>query len=155
MSEAGAWLLDLGGGLFGAVGEREMVHVLPDRPVLQEIPQSPGYCRKVLVWQGEVLPLMDLAGRLAARPRVSEGRPELIAVTAFQQQPGAAPRHGALVLNAPPVRVRVHDAQACELPEPQRRWQRLSIACFQHPDHGPVPVLDLPRVFLLPPDDEG
>ena len=154
VSEVGAWLLPLGGGLHGSLGEQEIVHVLPDRPLLQEIPQSPAYCSTVLIWEGEVLPVMDLAVRLAGPARALAERLETFAVVAFRAQPDVAPRHGALVLSAAPVRIRVGDEQACELPEPRSRWQPLSMACFRHPDHGPVPVLDLPRVFLLPPAAE-
>jgi len=152
MSEATAWLLDLGGGLHAAVGEREMLHLLPDPPTLYRIPQSPPYCCKVLLWEGEILPLMELARRIPVREVVrTEGR-GLIAIIAFQEQPGAASRHGALLLNAPPVRIRVGDAQACALPEPASVWRRLAIACFEQAGRGPVPVLDLARLFLLPAD---
>lgn len=148
MSEVNAWLLDLGEGLHGAVGALEMVHVLPDAPALFEIPRSPAYCREVLVWQGEIMPLMNLAMRLLGRP-VAESR-DLVAVTAFQEYSGAEPRYGALVLSAPPVRIRVNDSRACELPEAQPDWQRLAIACFRRSDLGPVPVLDLGKVFSPP-----
>jgi chemotaxis signal transduction protein len=151
MSGVNAWLLDLGDGLHAAVGELELVHVLPDPPTLFEIPQSPAYCRKVLVWEGEMLPLMNLAMRLSvlAVPKSQV----LVAITAFQEHPGAALRHGALLLGAPPVQIRVNDSLACELPEAQPDWQRLAIACFRRSDLGPVPVLDLEKVFSLPTGD--
>jgi len=152
MSEAAAWLLDLGGGLHAAVGEREMLHLLPDPPTLYRIPQSPPYCRQVLVWEGEVLPLMELARRIPVGEGARTEAQGLIAITAFQEHPGAAPRRGALLLSAAPVRIGVNDAQACALPEPRSVWRRLAIACFEHPARGPIPVLDLARLFLLPAD---
>jgi len=148
MSEVNAWLLDLGEGLLAAVGQLEVVHVLPDAPTLFEIPQSPSYCRKVLVWETEMLPLMNLAMRLLGRT-VAESR-GLVAVTAFQAYPGAQPCYGALMLDAPPVRIRVSDSQACDLPDAQSGWRRLAIACFEQSGRGPVPVLDLAKVFSLP-----
>jgi hypothetical protein len=148
MSEVNAWLLDLGGGLLAAVGELEMVHMLPDDPELFEIPQSPAYCRNVLVWQGEILPLMNLASRVLDRP-VKENR-NLVAITAFQEYPGAEVRHGALILHAPPERIRVNDSHACDLSGFQTVWRRLALACFEYTDRGPVPVLDLCNLFLLP-----
>ena len=150
MSEVNAWLLDLGGGLHAAVGGLELNHVLTDAPILFDIPQTPDYCRQVMVWQGEVLPLMDVAMRLTARPSSANASLGLIVVTAFQEYPGATSRHGALLLNTAPVRIRVNDAQACELPESQPGWRRLARACFEHSDLGPVPVLDLRTLFSLP-----
>lgn len=148
MSETNAWLLDLGDGLHAAVGELEIIHLLPDPPTLFEIPQSPAYCRKVLVWQGEILPLMNIAMRLSvlAVPK----NQMLVAITAFQDYPGAAPHYGALSLDGPPVRIRVDDSLACELPEPQSDWQRLAISCFRLSNQDPVPILDLGQVFSLP-----
>ncbi len=49
MSDVNAWLLHLGNGLHAAVGELEMIHVLPDFPTLFDIPGSPAYARQVLV----------------------------------------------------------------------------------------------------------
>ena len=148
MSEVNAWLLDLGEGLRAAVGELEMVHVLPDAPTLFEIPQGPAYCREVLVWQREILPLMNLAMRISGRP-ITESQ-GLVAVTAYQEYPGSVPRYGALALGRPPVRIRVSDSQARELPESRPGWRGMAIACFEYSGLGPVPVLDLGRVFSPP-----
>ena len=155
MSTVNAWMLDLGGGLHAAVGEREMIHVLPDAPTLYQIPQSPSHCRQVLVWQGTVLPLMDLSKRLPAgisdTPDTAIGSRELVVITAFQGHPGDEPRHGALLLRGMPVRIRVSDTDACDLPEPLQPWRPYAIACFDHSGTGPVPVLNLHGVFSLPP----
>ena len=151
MSEVNAWLLDLGEGLLAAVGALEMVHLLPDEPALFEIPQSPIYCRNVLVWQDEILPLMDLAARLLGRP--GPVGQDLLAVLAFQEYPGAETRNGALLLKAPPIRIHVNDSQACDLPDSPSDWQHLAIACFELAERRPVPVLDLAKVFCLSQGD--
>jgi chemotaxis signal transduction protein len=155
MSEVNAWLLDLGGGLHGAVGDREMIHVLPDPPTLHQIPQSPGYCRQVLVWQGEVLPLMDLAKRLAPEPtgaaEAAAGTRNLVGIAVFQRYPGEAPQYGALLLRRMPARIAVSDADACDLPESLQVMRPFSASCFSYQKVGPVPVLDLHRVFSLSP----
>jgi len=153
VSEAGAWLLGLGNGLHAAIGQMELVHLLPDPPTLFEIPQSPAYCRQVLVWQGEVVPLMDLSMRLQGLT-VSATRP-LVAITAYTDVVGSAPSHGALLLDGPPARIRVSDADACALPAPEDRWRRLAVACFNHSTRGPVPVLDLGRIYAPPVAGQG
>ena len=151
MSDATAWLLELNDGLLAAVGELELIHLLPDKPLLFELPQSPVYCRSLCVWRGEILPLMDLAARILELPtRTGEG---LLAVVAFQKYPGAKIHHGALVLNAPPIRIHVNDSQSCDLPDSPVIWQDLAIACFELAERGPVPILDLVRVYSQPPAD--
>lgn len=149
MSEASAWLLQFDQGLSAAVGERNMIHLLADKPALFEIPQSPSYCRNVFIWQGGVLPLMDLPSRLLGRHSLSHGP---LAVVAFQNYPGTKTQYGALLLNAPPTRIHVNDSQACGLPDSLPGWRDLAIACFERGEQGPVPVLDLAKVFSLPID---
>jgi chemotaxis signal transduction protein len=153
MRQVSAWLLSLGGA-WAAIGEGEMVHLLADPPTLHTIPRSPAYCREVLIWEGEILPLMDLARRVHGDPRAPAGPRGPIAITAFAGPPGALPGHGALLLHAPPVRIRVSDAQACPLPEPEAAWRPLTISCFEQEGLGPIPVLDLARVFLLAADGQ-
>ncbi len=151
MSDADAWLLDLGHGLHAAVGELEITYLLPDPPKLFAIPHSPVYVPQVLIWQDEIVPLMNLAMRLALAP---EPNPRMLAaILAYQDKPGAVQRHGALWLATPPVRIQVSDALACDLPEPQSNWRRLAFACFEYAHIGPVPVLNLHRVFSLPLGD--
>lgn len=152
-SQASAWTLTFEEGIYAAVGEREMVHILPDPPNLFEIPETPAYCRNVLVWQGQILPLIDLSiyveGRPWNEPRSSPNT--LVGIVAYQANAGEAPRYGGLLLLQAPVRVSVTDQQACTLPERLRSWAPLAISCFQDSTHGPIPILDLKRVFLHPP----
>ncbi len=151
MSECMAWLLHLPGGPRAAVGELEMVHVVPSSPALFEIPLSPFYCRNVVVWRDEVLPLMNLAARVTgeavAQTETIAGIENLVGIVAYQSCSDGAPRKGALVLGGAPARIRVSDVQACALPASEQGWRPITISCFKHPDHGPVPVLDLPAVF--------
>jgi chemotaxis signal transduction protein len=151
MTEVNAWLLNVDAGVPAAVGELEMVHLLPDAPTLYEIPRSPGHCRKVLVWQDAVLPLLDLNARLSlagtAVTAEGQGVHAQIALCAYRAAPGAAQQLGALLLRDIPHRIRVRDADARELPEALLAWRPYAISCFEHATLGPIPVLDLYRVF--------
>ena len=143
MAESTAWVLALDQQLLAAVGEREMVHLI-EAPTLLEVPRSPFYCRQVLVWNDAVLPAMDLAAWLRGQPAP---RPQTLAgVFAYQTQPGADPKYGALLLADIPTRTRVTDKQACALPQQPGDWRTLAIACFKQGDQ-PIPILDLPHIF--------
>ncbi len=144
MSEAEAWLLELGSDLRAAVGLWELIHLIPDPPKLFEIPRCPPYCSRVFLWQEEILPLMDLQTRLLHQP--VQPVPKLIAILGY----GEEGQLGALTLRTPPLRIRVRDEQACALPEEQVHWQRFTLACFLHEDYGAVPILDLQGLFASP-----
>ena len=156
MAEAQAWVLSFDKRLRAAVGELELVHVLPEAPTLIEIPDTPSYCRHVILWQQRVIPVMNLAARLLGERQteshaVVASIDTLVGILAYQSAPGEPPGHGALLLSRVPTRARVSDSQACGLPAKPEQWASLAISCFEHRDHGPIPVLDVPRLFLSPP----
>lgn len=159
MAEATAWLLSFNGHLRAAVGELELVHVLSQSPTLFPIPDTPGYCRRVFIWEGHVVPIVDLGVRLLGDRHLqgdtAAGMDNLIGILAYQRLPGEPPRYGGLFLDQVPTRARVRDDRACALsPEPEE-WTSLAISCFEHGDHGPIPVLDVPRLFLSVPVSPG
>ncbi|MEI2780026.1 MAG: chemotaxis protein CheW [Candidatus Competibacter sp.] len=72
MAEASAWLLALDAEVRAAVGARELIHLV-QFPTVFEIPDAPPHCRQVLLWQEEIVPVMDVAawlrgGRAGAAP---------------------------------------------------------------------------------------
>lgn len=150
-----AWLLPLPGGWHVAVGEAELTHILPDPPRLFPVPGAPQHCRLALLWEAEPLPLMELHRRLGGRTVDTGGDeagdgPGVVAVVAFREHDRAPVSHGALRLAGIPVRAAVTDADACPVPPGLLADGTLTASCFEHPAHGPVPVLDLEAVFRGP-----
>ncbi len=145
MSLMNAWLLDFGGSCQAAVGARELVHLV-DEPTTFAVPCTPEYCRRVVSWQEHLLPVMDIQARFGA----ASGKAPFLAVVGYQQQRGAYPQFGALMLASSPRQLAVTDAQACPLPDDNSAWKELAISCFDH-QGVPVPVLDLRRIFSSAP----
>ena len=152
--ESNGWLLKLRGQWRAAVGLRELVHVLPYSPRLCMVPQTPAHARHVIVWEGKIVPVVDLVAYLeaGAEPvlRSATDRPSLdhlVGIIAYQAAPGSEISLAGMLLGEVPERIRVTDEQACALPESPSGWYQVSISCFEHPDHGVVPILDLPRLF--------
>jgi len=145
MSKINAWILDFGMGYKAAVGSRELLHLI-DVPASFVVPCTPSYCHRVLFWQGNLLPLMDIAARLCGTAQQSS----FVAVVGFQQRRGEYPQFGALQLASPPEKVAVSDDQACGLPGDNRVWNEFAISCFDHLGLA-VPVLNVKRLFGTPP----
>lgn len=143
MAETTAWLLALDRDLYAAVGKAEIVHFL-EQPVFFDVPGSPFYCRRVVVWQNRVLPALDLAawlhGKIPQRDRA------LVAVTVYQDSPGSTLSYGGLILSSMPLQIQVADEQACDLPQRPRTWQSIAISCFAR-EGQPVPILDLRYIY--------
>jgi chemotaxis signal transduction protein len=152
--ESNAWLLKLRGPLRAAVGARELIHVLPYSPRLYPVPQTPPHARHVILWEGKILPVVDLAVFFEAGAEDGLGTATnqlsldyLVGIVAYQIAPGSEVGLAGMLLGKVPERIRVTDDQACALPEWPAGWQQVAISCFEHPAHGAVPILDLPRLF--------
>lgn len=140
-----AWVLDFDSGVQAAVGEREMIHLL-QAPEIFEIPQAPYYCRHTLIWQGRILPLLDLGAWTAGQ---SLRRAHTIAgIVRYWEQSTQSISYAALSLSRIPRRVWISDDDACELDEQAGQWQSLVSSCVTISGR-PVPILDLPVVFSV------
>ena len=141
-AEAVAWVLALDVGVWAAVGEHEMVHVL-QAPTLFEIPDTPLYCCQVLRWEAEIVPVLDVAAWLGGRS--AQAAPAMVGIFAYADATGEV-SYGGLPLQAIPTRRTVRDDQACPLPEQPAHWERIALSCFRDGER-PTPILDLERLF--------
>ncbi len=145
MPRMNAWLLDFGDSCQAAVGVRELLHLV-NAPATFAVPHTPEYCRRVVLWQERLLPIMDIKARLGSVPLEES----FLAVVGYQRQRGTYPQFGALALASPPRQLAVNDEQACPLPDESSVWRELAISCFEH-QGSPVPVLNLSRIFGAAP----
>ena len=147
MEDCNAWMVPLRGDHRVAVGELELVHVLPDPPELFPVLKAPRHCRQVFLWEGLVVPVFDLSLMLGEEPYDSDNAH--LGVFRYRPEGGQALHYGSLVIEGAPRQVLVNDSQACDLPDGQDSWRRVASSCF---DYGgrPVPVLNLPRLFGQP-----
>ncbi len=150
-----AWILSFSPRGRVAIGEFELVHILDRAPRRFGIPGTPAHCREAILWQEEVLPYVDLRKLAPAEDadtpessgetRSADG--EVVAVVGYHAFSKELPQYGALRLRAIPTRVLVTNNSACDLPDDIGELHRMACSCFRHSDFGPVPVLDLPRMF--------
>ena len=132
-----AWLLDLGDDNRAAVGPAELVHVLVETPRLFPVPGAVAPCRELFLWEGEAVPLANLA---------DAGEARLIAIVAYGDDPSSPARHGAVRVTSVPRRCAVSDDDARPREAIPARLQGLAHAAFGD-EHGVVPVLDLHALF--------
>lgn len=147
MADSNAWMVGFRGEHRAAVGELELVHVLPDPPELFPVLKAPRHCRQVFLWEGHVLPVFDLSLWLGEEP--GQAQDAHLGVFRYRPGPDEPLRYGALVIEGAPRQVLVNDSQACHLPDGGDSWQQVASACF-HYSGQPVPVLNLARIFGHP-----
>ncbi len=67
MAEAAVWIVQLHGELRVALSEREMIHIV-EHPICEHISYTLAYCHEVLLWEGDMLPGLDLSAWLTGQP---------------------------------------------------------------------------------------
>ena len=144
------WLLHLNGGLCAAIGLRQMLYVIPDEPATYAVPKTPPHAARVLVWQEHLVPLIDLNVYLNGGGSGASNSQTLVGIVACASgfEPQSSAIFGAFLMSRAPDRIQVSDSQACPLPDPLASWAPIAASCFRHPEHGPVPILDLPAILV-------
>lgn len=151
MKKVPAWVISITDNLSVAVGEFELVHVLPDVPVLFSVPKAPPYCSQVFIWQNKIIPVMNLAAKLAYQQQASPDAHFIICIFAYRAEVTGLVEYGAIFIKNTPRRIEVGDDQACPLPHELDAWQPYSCCCFQESKTGLViPILKLEHLFAPP-----
>ncbi len=145
MTASEAWLLECGSSLALAVGDHEMAEYVQQQD-FYPIPGAPEYCHGVIVWQGNIVPVMDLA-TLHDRNTSSGQDRSYLCVLNYQSAPNTALQHLALRVSRTPQKIIVDDQHACELPEylGGSVLEKVCLACFNR-DELPVIIIDLARL---------
>ncbi|WP_457668281.1 hypothetical protein [Thiolapillus sp.] len=138
-----AWLLKTGGAIDLALGNANLVQLL-DEPRSFTVPAAPLHARSVLLWQDQVLSILDPHAWLFGSRQKDSG---FVAVVAYQMEPMEPLRYGAILLPEVPQSIEVEDNMACKiehtLPE---SVQAAYISSFATAGHTAL-VPDLASIF--------
>lgn len=145
-----AWLLPFGEGRHAAIGEYELVHIIPDWVRLQSIPLCPVHCHKVFMWQGQLIPVFDPQAWFRPQDTSAADATQdiipIMCIVAYEDDKRTV-GYGGIMLSALPFRTTVLDDQLCDYPDDNDRWSAIAVSCFSDSVGGQAPVLDLPRIF--------
>ena len=144
-----AWILPVD-SMHVAIGEFELVYIIAGWQRYMPIPRSPAWCHHVFLWQGRLLPLFDLENYLKpaqVKPRASASdNRDIVGVIAYENR-NKEIYYGGLKLSAPPVIRVVTDDEICDYPGTFTGWDKIALSCFEIPDIGAVPILDIQHIF--------
>lgn len=142
--KAFAWIMEIAEGFLGAVGEFELIHILPDYPQLFQIPKAPDHCQQVFIWQNRIIPVLNPAKKLL---NCSE-QGKIIAIFAYKNQKTNYIEYGALFITDTPNRIEVSDEQLVALPTHLQTWSLYTKCCFQDTKTQKIiPILKIEQLF--------
>ncbi len=143
MSKAAAWVMELNDSLHASISQMELVHIVND-PVFIPIPRSPAFCQRVIIWNDNILPVVDL-NQICDQP-ASSGEYKVVAVILFRNNSNDL-LYGGIALESSPVLEYVNNSQSCTIPDRAKQLQDVTLACFTSAQGHQVPILDMTRIF--------
>jgi len=138
-----AWILDFGRNLRAACGHHEMWQVLI-LPKLFSVPYTSFYCDTVLVFQDNILPVLDIVSLFAGQKIVQQNR--VIGIAIYQEDPNEPIRYAGVQLADMPRSIFVGDDQVCDLSTDQPFQEPLAVSCFSHENQA-IPIIDFAYLF--------
>ena len=138
-----AWMMQIDRMLNLAVGQFEIVHIV-DQPELFLIPQAPEYCKHVIIWNENIVPVMDVSSWLSNGAQSKDT--EIIAILVYKNTQQEL-QYGGIKLGNAPVIEKVANTQQCEMPDDNEKLRAISLSCFKSSGGEAVPVLDVERLF--------
>ncbi len=139
-----AWLLDFGSGLQAAVGHHEMWQVLISHKLFN-VPGTLSYCNEVLIFQNQILPVVDMSQLMEGHKIIQSAEP-IVGIAVYQNDTTEPVQYSCLHLATMPQNIYVTDEQECELPASQQHWEPLALCCFSYKDMI-IPIINLSYLF--------
>ena len=145
-----AWVLPFGNNIHMAISEFEIVHILAGRQRYAHVPRSPLWCRHVFIWCDQLITLFDL--KACITPEHTDGSipafssSDIVCIVSYET-PQKKIQYGGFLLSSLPFTRVVTDDQMCDYPKDNIDWEKFTLSCFNDPDLGPTPILDVARIF--------
>jgi len=108
-----AWLLRIADDIQFSVGEHEALEYI-ESPHLHAVPMTADYCKSVIFWQSQIVPVVDL-NLVYEKPAAAHV--QHIMIIAYQKSDNMPLDYVAFVLSAAPEKIQVNDDDFTELPE--------------------------------------
>ena len=143
MRKAAAWVMKVDELLYVSVSQMELVHII-NTPYSINVPQAPKYCQDVIIWNDNILPVVDLSVLSNQSGNKSTG--SVIAIIIYRDLNDEI-QYGGVVLTDSPELEPVENSQLCQLPEHAKDLRTFSLSCFISKAGNAVPILDMSKIF--------
>ena len=143
MGRSAAWVIKVDESLYASVSQMELVHII-NQPELIRIPGVPAYCQNLLIWNDNILPVLNISW-LVNDMTPGTGR-EVVAVLIYRDSRNNIQYGGISLLESPELEY-VDNDQVSALPEQAQQLKTIALSCFTSANGHDVPILDISRLF--------
>ena len=143
MSNAAAWVLNINESLHVSVSQLELVHII-NEPYYIKVPGAPDYCNKIIIWNDNILPVVNIAN--LAGNHGSASRYNVVAVIIYRDHDEQVHYGGISLISSPELEY-VNNSHVCTLPDLSYLLQETSLSCFTCKKGRKIPIIDSSRLF--------
>ena len=144
MNEVAAWVMQIDRMSRVAVGQLELIHIIAN-PEYIEVPKAPRHCKRVVMWNNKVIPVMDLS--ILVNDASAFYQHNSVAVALYAPEGRHELQYGGIQLIDMPVLDKVSNQQQVTQSELSEQWKPLSVSAYRGRDSDIIPILDLPKLF--------
>jgi chemotaxis signal transduction protein len=139
-----AWLLSISQAENVAVGEFEFIHIV-DQPEYFSVPQAPEFCKQVILWNENIVPVMNLSSWFSGQKQDETNA--IVAILIYKNLEDEL-SYGGLKLVKIPALIQVNNDLGCLLPDKLDKWKEISLSSFKSENEDVIPILDVATLFL-------
>jgi len=140
-----AWVLQVSAEQNIAISQYEMSHI-EESPKLKSIPGAPEWCRHVMLWKNQIIPVMDFT-YIHSSLDGQESSSNMFCILRLFDNKNQTTKYGAIKILQPPVLESVTNHQAIDKIDIESGIRDISISAFKRGDESIVPIIDIQNLF--------
>lgn len=141
-----AWVLAIAPDINVAVGQFELVHIV-NQPVYLPIPQAPEYCKQVILWNENIIPVMNLLSFFLDEDQ--QDACLAVAVLVYENKQGDFVYGGVKLIDIPVIE-KVFNEQQCKTPSALPKMENLTVSSYMSTSGIITPILNVSSTFSRP-----
>jgi len=138
-----AWVLTIGQEINIAVGQFELVHII-NRPEYLHVPQAPEYCKQVIIWNNNIVPVINLSSLFLDTNQ--QDACVAVAILMYENDQGNLV-YGGIKLMGIPVMEKVFNEQQCKTPSALLKMENMSVSSYMSKTGVITPILNVSSIF--------
>lgn len=140
-----AWVIKVSAEQNIAISQYEISHI-EESPLLKIIPGAPEWCRHVMLWKNQIIPVMDFTYIYSGSDR-EDNHSTMFCILRLFNNDQQTTKYGAIKILQPPVLESVNNHQAINKIDIDSGIRDIAIAAFKRVDESVVPIIDIQKLF--------
>ncbi|MCW9015183.1 MAG: chemotaxis protein CheW [Gammaproteobacteria bacterium] len=143
MNKAQAWLLQIDRKTRVAVGHLELIHIV-NYPEYYDVPRSPEHCKRVILWNKNIIPVIDMSMLIDGISTYYHKNK--IAIAMYENSQTGQYEYGGIQLMDTPILKVIDNNQGVSRSQLSDKWRDYSLSAFKVNEEM-IPIVSIRKIF--------